>query len=322
MGTVHQASGNISAASSITGRAMIASKSLVDAASQALGDIEERRASGNKLVGLSTGITALDNAIGGLRKNALYIVGGRTGTGKSSLAMTMGMNVARENKSVLYCSLEMPATLLSLRVISAATGLPALDIEQGRITDKQLAHVRDATESFRGIPLFINDHVMTSDELVDLATYTWKDRGLDFLIVDYLSLLTDRGDSEVQRLEGIVGRVRALATDLDIPILGVVQLNRDADMNEGNRPALRNIRYSDRISHDAFAAWMVHRPAMFMSGEERARYIEQEDNAELILDKNRQGPTGVIPMTFYPKQMRWDTRFITPVEPKPSGAGR
>lgn len=302
--------------------AIVKITSLRDAASEALGDIEERRASGNRLVGISTGITALDNAIGGLRNNALYIVGGRTGTGKSSLAMTIGMNVAKEQKHVLYCSLEMPSTLLSLRVISAATGLPALDIEQGRISDSQLEHVRIATDSFAGIPLFINDNVMTSEELVHMSSRFKERVGLDFLIVDYLSLLTDRGDSEVQRLEGIVGRVRALATDLDIPILGVVQLNRDADMNEGNRPALRNIRYSDRISHDAFAAWMVHRPAMFMSGEERARYIEQEDNAELILDKNRQGPTGVIPMTFYPKQMRWDTRFITPVEPKPSGAGR
>jgi replicative DNA helicase len=213
----------------------------------------------------------------------------------------------------------MPATLISLRMISAVTNIPALDIEQGKITDSQFKTVQNAASTFNEIPLYIIDSTLSSDDMVAAATTVKEKRGLDFLVIDYLSLLTDRGDNEVQRLEGIVGRTRACATDLDIPILGVVQLNRDADLNEGNRPALRNIRYSDRISHDAFAAWMVHRPAYYMNAEERARYNESEDNAEIILDKNRQGPTGVIPMTFYPKQMRWESRFIHPVDPRPTG---
>lgn len=295
---------------------------LAQAAREAVGDIEERRANGNRLVGLSTGFQALDNSLGGLRKNALYVVGGRTGSGKTALAMSIAMNVAKQNQTVLYCSLEMPATLLSLRMLSAATKIPALEIEQGIASEKQMDNIHVAAESFEGIPLFIADTSMTSDELVYLSMKMKEEIGLDFLVVDYLSLLTDRGDNEVQRLEQIVGKTRALATDADIPVLGVVQLNREADTNEGNRPTLRNIRYSDRIGHDAFAAWMVHRPAYYMSAQDRAQYSEREDNAELILDKNRQGPTGIIPMTFYPKQMRWETREIRPTEPYATNAGR
>ena len=262
---------------------------------------------GVNVIGVETGYYLLDQTVGGFRKNGLYIVGANTAVGKTAFALGLAKHAASTGKRVLYHSLEMSADLLAVRMLSGVTGIPALDIERGKITKEQLTQVKQAREEFKTLPLLICDDVMNSHMLSMDVLHIQEENPIDLLIVDYITLLTDEsGDSEVARLERLVGRVRALATTADIPILGLVQLNRGTYDNEGGLPSLRNIRYSDRISHDASAVMLLHRPFIQEQRRTGEPTREVEDDALILVDKNRQGPRAMLPAKFYPKAMKWE----------------
>lgn len=281
-------------------------------------DIDERMQRGGvEFVGLPTGYVKLDAALGGFRKKGHYFLGGRMGSGKSSLAQGIAYNIAKHDvgKTILYASFEMSAELLSLRMLSNVTNIPSMLIEQGRLTPEQFATIKRIREEFHTMQFYIIDTPLSTEELAKTAIACKEKKGLDFMVIDYLSLFTDRGDSEVQRLEGVVGRTTALTSVLDIPTLSLIQLNRGTDESEGNYPTLKNIRYSDRIGYDAFAVFFVHRPAYF----DRDRGGEDcEDDALILLEKNRQGPTGHLNARFYPKTMRWEQKDAVPTPPPPT----
>ena len=283
-------------------------KLLGDAVDDMVEVVSERQEGGGvNVIGLETGYYLLDQTVGGFRKNALYIGGANTSVGKTAWSLGIGKHVASTGKRVLYHSLEMSADLLAVRMLSGVTGIAALDIERGKITKEELEKVKKARKEFSTIPFFICDDVMNSHMLSMDIQAIQQENPIDLLIIDYLTLLTDEsGEAGVARLERLVGRVRALATTADIPILGLVQLNRGTYDNEGGLPSLRNIRYSDRISHDASAVIFLHRPFMQEQRRTGEPAREVEDDALMLVDKNRQGQRAALPAKFYPKAKRWE----------------
>lgn len=290
---------------------------LKDAAHALMKEVDERVLRGGvSVVGLSTGFQKLDEALGGFRNQALYILGGKTGMGKTSLAITLSLMVAKQRKHIFYGSLEMSSNLLALRILSSMTGVAATAIEHGRLTKDELSHVRAAYDTLDDLSFHIYDQSATTEVIGNEMSQLQQDLGgLDFATIDYISLLTDRGTSEVQRLEAITGRISAVTTDLDIPMLGVVQLNRGVDGQEDFLPTLSNIRYSDRMSHDAFAVMFCHRPAYY----EKEHETQDVEDALIIVEKNRQGPTGKLHCDYYPRSFLWKDRKGTIVEPPSVG---
>lgn len=266
-------------------------------------------------VGLKSGMYKLDEELGGFRNGGLYILGGRTGMGKSALALGITDHIANMNKISYYLSFEMSAELLVLRLLSGISEVPSRNIELGRMTEQEYKKVKQAREIIDEYKFVIDDDRITSFQLKDrLDKVSHVLGGLDFAAIDYLSLFTDISDQEVQRLEGIVGRVSEATSVFDIPMLGLVQLNRATTTQEDSLPTLSNIRYSDRISHDAFAAFFVHRPQYYNKPPITPEY---EEDAMIVLDKNRMGRTGNLKALFYPKQMRWEQKEEHATEPQP-----
>lgn len=269
---------------------------------------------GVDFVGVPSGFPKLDHTLGGFRKGGLYILGGRTGMGKSALGLNLVQNISESGFVCYYSSLEMSAELLVLRLLSGLSLVDARQIEHGRMTVEDYQRVREAREKLNTFKFIIDDDRIPSKQLHDrLDKVAQKYGNIDFAVVDYLSLFTDLDPNEVQRLEVITANMSETASRFQIPLLGVVQLNRTTTTQEDSIPTLANIRYSDRIAQDAFSVFFVHRPAYYAKVKTS---IEKEEDALIIVEKNRMGATGGIKANYYPRQMRWETREDIPTEPQ------
>ena len=291
--------------------------SLRSAVKKTIGEIEDRVSKGGvDCIGIPTGFHKLDEILSGLRKDSVYVIGARTSMGKTALAATIGMNVAQQGHKVLFLSLEMSANLLSLRMISGMTQIPAERIELGKITKDELNKVQGTLGNFDQLTFVIKDDTTSSEEFVAYAKEYQQKHGLDLLIIDYLSLFRDTmGSNDVERVGRISNNIRTIARDCDIPVISLVQLNREVEKREDHMPLLSDIRSSGDVEQDAFAVLLVVRPhyyAMMHNGEEE---LLRED-ALIIIAKNRQGRTGRTRATFYPTQMRWEQLPPVLTEPK------
>jgi replicative DNA helicase len=235
------------------------------------------------------------------------VIGGRAGLGKTSLGMTIAHNIAKIDKSVLFLSLEMSANLLALRTISGITGIDADLIERGRLDNEQLKKVQSVTAELGKMKFGILDDSTDSESFLEYAVEYKEKFGLDVVFIDYLSLLRDPqtfGDTE--RVGRISRNVRTIARECNIPVVALVQLNREVEKRENHKPILSDIRSSGDIEQDAFAVLFAYRPhyyAMMHDGEDE---LAVEKDAEIIIAKNRQGKTGATRALFYPTQMRWE----------------
>ena len=231
------------------------------------------------------------------------------------------MNVAQQQKNVLFISLEMSANLLALRLLSSQTGVPALDIEYGRLTHEQLQRVQNAREAARTLNFDLYDDSMLSDGLLERVKNYKERKGLDLLIVDYLSLLRDPSSfGETERVTKIVGNLREVARICDMPVIAFAQLNREVEKREGNLPTLSDFRDSGSIEQDAGVAAFLYRPHYYAMMHDDADPVDCEDDAQIILAKNRQGPTGSLKVKFYPKLMKWEDNRPEIVTPQNTNA--
>lgn len=279
-------------------------KPLYETAVELLGEIEERQVAGGvDLIGLPTGFETLDYILGGWRNDEMYSVGGATGSGKSSYCLSTARTVAKQGGSVFYLSLEMSAKLLALRTLSAMTGLPAMKVEKGLLSEVSMKELRHAVETFKDLPLYFFDRSTTSVDLATILSEQKNRRGLDFVIVDYIALLQDQGKSPYEKITEISKNLRGHARDFDIPLIAVSQLNRASLNREGGRPQLQDLKESGQIENDSGAVIFPFRPKVENEEEDRNPDVE---SAELIVAKNRHGPANVtFPVEFLPKQMVW-----------------
>jgi len=284
-----------------------------------------------KLTGLATLLHDLDHKLGGLHPSDLLILAGRPSMGKTALATNIAFNVAKNYQwepapdapsgrktvaggVVLFFSLEMSGEQLAGRILSEASGIASDRIRRGQIEAHEFGRMRDAEDLIADIPLFIDaTGAQSISKLRARARRQKRKGGLDLIVVDYLQLVTvdgQRGNhNRVQEVTAITGGLKALAKELNVPILALSQLSRGVESRDDKRPMLSDLRESGSIEQDADAVMFVFREEYYLGRAEpkegSVAHLEWQDaisqasgQAEVIIGKQRHGPIGTVRLSF------------------------
>jgi replicative DNA helicase len=309
-----------------------ASNGLVDFNDALAGAVEMAAEAYNRdggLSGLSTGLTDLDQKLGGLHASDLIILAARPSMGKSALGANIAFNVARHyafepqpdgrrktvsGGVVAFFSLEMSAEQLAMRLLAEVTEVPSDKIRKGEINAVEFGRIRDAAAEIREAPLYMDDTGGISiAKLAARSRRLKRTVGLDLIVVDYLQLITTgetgRVDNRVQEVSQITQSLKALAKELAVPIIALAQLSRQVENREDKKPQLADLRESGSIEQDADVVMFIYREAYYLSraepkegSKEHLEWQEKIDPirnlAEIIIGKQRHGPIGVVRMHF------------------------
>jgi replicative DNA helicase len=298
----------------------LTSISLHNAIKKLIVTIDERVQQGGVVtVGIPTGFKSLDQHTGGLRKSAIYIIGGRPGMGKSGFAFALAKNVAKQDLKVLFLSLEMPAELMALRALSAYTGIPSERIERGQLSQQEFQAVQTAVKDTENITFDIIDGSVKSDEFITTMMSKGSD-AVDLIVIDYVSLFRDPSRyGETERVTNISTNLMTLRSVLQIPLVVLAQLNREVEKRENHIPILSDLRDSGALEQDAFFVGFCYRPHYYNMMFDGEAPLEVEKDASIIIAKNRQGQIGQVPLWFYPAQTLWtDVEERLPTLPSPT----
>lgn len=279
------------------------------------------------LSGISTGLNSLDEKLGGMHPSDLIILAGRPSMGKTALSTNIAFDVARKYQYeiqpdgtkkttnggvVAFFSLEMSAEQLATRLIADYTGIPGYMIRQGTIDATQYEEIRDAVLEIQSLPLFIDDTGgLPIAALAARARRLKRTHGLDLIVVDYLQLVTSSkaGEGRVQEISDVTQNLKALAKELDVPVIALSQLSRQVENREDKKPQLSDLRESGSIEQDADVVLFVYREAYYKEREkpreETPEYLAWEEEfrrieklAEVIIGKQRHGAIGTAKMAF------------------------
>lgn len=313
-----------------------------EASMRALLAAQESYQRGGELAGLSTGYPRLDDVIGGLQKTDLIILAGRPGMGKTALATNVAFRIAthldakRANGEktgvVAFFSLEMSSEQLSGRIIAEQSGVPEWKVRRGKLSAEDMEAMIEVQRALNRIPLKIDPTSgLTIGALKTRARALKKRLGLELIVVDYLQLLASgRGRFDNRNLEvaEITSGLKALAKDLDVPVLALSQLSREVEKRDDRRPQLSDLRDSGSIEQDADQVLFVVRDEYYLRKEKAppegtdARYAFDRKMArakgvcEVLVAKNRHGPEGSVDMGFDGEV----SRFMDEPEPRPEWA--
>jgi replicative DNA helicase len=281
-----------------------------------------------KLSGTATGLADLDRMMGGLQPSDLVIVAGRPGMGKTSLATNIAFNIAKTydgerqpdgsistvNGGIVgFFSLEMSAEQLATRIISEQSGIPSYKIRRGDIREDDFVRITEVARAMQTMPLYIDQTGGISiAQLAARARRLKRQRGLDVLMVDYIQLLSGsvrKQDNRVQEVTEITTGLKALAKELNVPIVALSQLSRQVEQRDDKRPQLSDLRESGSIEQDADVVMFVFREEYYLKNKEPRAGTEEHfkwqtemdqayGKAEIIVGKQRHGPTGTVPLAF------------------------
>lgn len=267
--------------------------------------------------GVDTGYTDLDQLTGGLHKSELVILAARPSMGKTALACNIAEYVAVDaRKTVLFFSLEMSKHELAQRMLCSRAEVNAHDVRHGRVSAMTHRKLVTASGEIGESPLFIDDSASrTVVEISAAARRLKRKNDLALVIIDYLQLIEpdDPRDPRQEQVARITRRLKVLARELEVPVICLAQLNRQAEVTKDNRPRLSHLRESGAIEQDADVVMFVHREEYYLSARERA---DLENNpadpdrnilgvAEIILAKQRNGPTGEVKLTWRQEYTRF-----------------
>ncbi len=279
------------------------------------------------LAGVATGLVDMDRKLGGLHPSDLIILAGRPSMGKTSLATNIAFNIARafrhgqrpdgtegaiEGGAVGFFSLEMSAEQLAARVLSEAAEVPSEQIRRGDLSEDEFRRFVEAAKALESCPLYIDDTpALPIAQVAARARRLKRTHGLDVLIVDYLQLLRGLSkDSRVQEVSEITQGLKAIAKELDIPVIALSQLSRQVEAREDKRPQLSDLRESGSIEQDADVVMFVFREEYYREREKpsdhdldaMAKWQEVMESvhgkAEVIIGKQRHGPIGTVELSF------------------------
>jgi len=282
-----------------------------------------------KLSGLATGLRDLDRTMGGLQNSDLVILAGRPGMGKTSLATNVAYNIARAwsgqvrpdghmqttNGGIVgFFSLEMSAEQLATRIIAEQTGISSSTIRRGGITEADFEKIKDMSAELENIPFFIDDTGgLSIAQLAARARRLKRQRGLDLLVIDYIQLLQGSShraqQGRVQEITEITTNLKALAKELNVPIVALSQLSRQVESRDDKRPQLSDLRESGSIEQDADVVLFVFREEYYVKNREPRLGTEEyfkwqqemepiHGKADVIIGKQRHGPTGTVTLQF------------------------
>jgi len=265
------------------------------------------------LSGLATGLTDLDSRMGGLQQSDLVILAGRPGMGKTALATNIAYNVAKAwagevradghmatvNGGIVgFFSLEMSAEQLATRIISEQTGIPSNKIRRGSIDEADFERIKDVSIELQNLPFYVDETGgLSIGQLAARARRLKRQRGLDLLVIDYVQLLQGSGhranENRVQEISEISRSLKALARELNVPVLALSQLSRAVESRQSKVPQLSDLRESGSIEQDADLVMFVYRDEYYNPED-----TESAGVAELILSKHRNGATGLEKLAF------------------------
>jgi replicative DNA helicase len=260
--------------------------------------------SGNRKLGLQTGIKDFDQVTGGLRGGQLTIVAGRPAMGKSALMLNMADNMARRGVPVVYFSLEMPANELAARVVLSRAETNTEIIRNGFLTASIKHRIMDAATQFASEPLYVDDRGgLTLLDIRGRARLAVRRWGVKCIFVDYLQLVSHSGAQSRENEVGFVSRgLKAMSMELGVPVVAAAQVNRQAENRSDNRPKLSDLRESGSIEQDADIVCLVHRPCYYAVQDQEP----DPQDAELIVAKHRAGRTGTLNLTWRPSLTRFE----------------
>ena len=289
-------------------------------------EIERLKAMGNsKLIGVDTGFRNLNEKTSGFGKGDLVIVAARPAMGKTALVLNMALRAIERGEGVAFFSLEMPAEQLMLRMLSAKTSIPLQALRVGDLTDDQWNQLSAAVEDISRRKLFVDDGGYATIHHVrsKLRKLKMQHPEISMAIIDYLQLMSGEGSREgrQQEISEISRGLKQLARELQMPILALSQLNRSLESRENKRPMLSDLRESGAIEQDADIILFVYRDDVYREAKEKEKEMKAkaegkeykstfraklEEETELIIGKQRNGPTGTVDLIF---QKRF-TRFV------------
>jgi replicative DNA helicase len=268
-----------------------------DVGSRYYDHVAEMRERGAELLGPSTGIPTLDKMLKGLQPSRQYVLAGRPGMGKTGLALGIAMNVAEAGGHVGVFSLEMNDLQLFNRWVAAATDIDSQRLMTGQLRDDEWAPFTHAVEAISQRPIYIDDSPMLGiSALRSKAKRIYLQHGLNLVVVDYLQLMDGENDGRRENREREISRIswgtKVLARELEIPVLVVCQLNRGVEQRKDKHPMLSDLRESGSLEQNADGVILIYRDEYYNPN------TEYPNIAELDVAKQRDGPTGRIPLLF------------------------
>ena len=271
------------------------------------------------IVGVPTGLTDLDDRLGGLHNQDLVIIGGRPSMGKTALATNIAFHAAKNiqdkglKSSVAFFSLEMSSEQLSTRILSEQSRIKSNDIRRGKISEEQFDKFIETSKNISELPLYIDETPAISIAAISNRARRIKRLfGCELVVVDYIQLMRAtniRSEGRVQEISEITQGLKALAKELNVPVLAVSQLSRAVEQRDDKKPQLSDLRESGSIEQDADVVMFVYREAYYLERKEpRPATVEHAEwqnkmneisiLAEIMISKQRHGPTGNIKVEF------------------------
>ena len=272
------------------------------------------------IVGVPSGLTDLDDRLGGLHKSDLVIIAGRPSMGKTALATNIAFHAAKKiqdegkKSSIAFFSLEMSSEQLSTRILAEQSRIKSNDIRRGKISEEQFDKFIETSKNISELPLYIDETPAISiAALSNRARRIKRLYGLDMVVIDYIQLMraSNFKDGRVQEISEITQGLKALAKELSVPVLALSQLSRAVEQRDLKKPQLSDLRESGSIEQDADVVMFVYREAYYLEKQEpraatvdhaewQAKMNEVANLAEIIIGKQRHGPTGNIMLEFEP----------------------
>ena len=271
------------------------------------------------VVGVPTGLTDLDDRLGGLHNQDLVIIGGRPSMGKTALATNIAFHAAKNiqdkglKSSVAFFSLEMSSEQLSTRILSEQSRIKSNDIRRGKISEEQFDKFIETSKNISELPLYIDETPAISIAAISNRARRIKRLfGCELVVVDYIQLMRAtniRNEGRVQEISEITQGLKAIAKELNVPVLAVSQLSRAVEQRDDKKPQLSDLRESGSIEQDADVVMFVYREAYYLERKEprpaTVEHAEWQVNmneisnlAEIMISKQRHGPTGNIKVEF------------------------
>ncbi len=270
---------------------------------------------GGAITGIPTGFADFDEMTSGLQRSDLVIVAGRPSMGKTSYAMNIAEHVAiKENKVVAVFSMEMPGDQLAMRMISSLGRIDQHRVRTGKLDDSDWPRLTSAVGILAEAPMFVDDTpALTPTELRARCRRLRREHGLDLVVIDYLQLMQVAGHKENRTAEisEISRNLKAMAKELNVPVVALSQLNRSLEQRPNKRPVMSDLRESGAIEQDADIIIFIYRDEVYNEDS------PDKGTAEIIIGKQRNGPIGTVRVTFLGKY----TRFENFAPPSSYGGG-
>ena len=306
-------------------------KSVLASATNQINEAYNRK---GKLSGIDTGFSGLNRQLGGLNKSDLLVLAGRPAMGKTALATNIGFNAAKsskleKNESILIFSLEMSAEQLAQRILAEQSTIDSHKLRSGDLNETEFSKLVSTQNDIINLPFFIDDTPAISvGQIASRARRLKRTHGLSLIIIDYIQLIQGSKASEaqgrVQEVSNITRGLKSLAKELNVPILALSQLSRAVEQREDKRPILADLRESGSIEQDADVVMFVYREEYYLDKSEptqrdnenqesfNERFLKWQDRrnmaegkAEIIISKQRHGPTGIVQVQFEAKFTRF-----------------